>query len=449
MTTRHPASTPPPVPQAGVTVPFTTGVAGSATVPIPSALPRLPWRTSSAVAVGNAAAALSRACGLGRGGIIGGRVMHAMHRGVLADLCRGRTVALVTGTNGKTTTTRMLARAVGTPDEVASNDSGANMPDGLIAALAHKLTARYAVLEVDERYLPSVLATVTPAVVVLLNLSRDQMDRVAEVRHTVRVWQDGMTSSPTTTVVANADDPLVVAAAQASNRQIWVGAGSSWHGDSVSCPRCSATLERTPDGWGCRRCGLRRPQPDWQVTGPTRLSGLDGQAFTVTPGLPGLVNVGNAAVAVAAAACLGVPVRQAVAGVESVTEVDGRYRVVDYRGHAVRTLLAKNPAGWMETLRILGDTTTHPLVLAINAREADGRDLSWLWDVPFEQLRGRHTTVCGERAADIAVRLNYAGVAHRVLADPGQAIASLPLGPVDVVANYSAFTELNGRLANG
>jgi UDP-N-acetylmuramyl tripeptide synthase len=376
--------------------------------------------------------------------MIGGRVMRVLQPTVLADLCRNRTVVLVSGTNGKTTTTRMVANAIGAPAEVACNASGANMPDGMIAALAERPNAPYAVLEVDERYLPAVLPRTTPAVVVLLNLSRDQLDRMAEVRHTARAWHNALGRHRDITVVANGDDPLVTDAAQATDRQVWVGAGALWNSDSVSCPRCAASLDRSSTGWHCR-CGLARPQLDWQLSGSSRLAGPGGRSVPLALRLPGLVNMRNAVMAVATAVSLGTPVPQAVAGVESVAEVDGRYRVVDFHDHAVRLLLAKNPAGWAETLRILGEHR-HPVVLAVNARGADGRDLSWLWDVPFEQLRGRHVSVCGERAADLAVRLNYAGVAYRILTDPAQAVTSLPAGSVELVANYTAFRELTARL---
>lgn len=437
------AATTPPIP---VTTPLAPVPRPVTVRPQRTAPSRLPLRTRCTVAVGTFAAALSRACRLGSGGTIGGRVMRALQPTILADLCRNRTVVLVSGTNGKTTTTRMVASAVGTPVEVACNASGANMPDGMIAALAERPYAPYAVLEVDERYVPAVLPRTTPAMVVLLNLSRDQLDRMAEVRNTVRAWHNALARHPTITVVANGDDPLVTDAAQATDRQVWVGAGALWNSDSFSCPRCGAALYRWPGGWHCR-CGLARPQPDWQLSGPSRLAGPGGQSVPLALRLPGLVNVRNAAMAVAAAASLGIPVSQAVAGVQSVAEVDGRYRVVDFHDHAVRLLLAKNPAGWVETLRILGEHT-HPLVLAVNARGVDGRDLSWLWDVPFEQLHGRHVSVCGERAADLAVRLSYAGVAYRMLADPGQAVASLAPGPVDVVANYTAFRDVTARFAH-
>jgi UDP-N-acetylmuramyl tripeptide synthase len=155
----------------------------------------------------------------------------------------------------------------------------------------------------------------------------------------------------------------------------------------------------------------------------------------------------NAAVAVAAAVSLGVPPTEAAAAVASVTDVDGRYRVVAYRDRAVRTLLAKNPAGWRETLAILPAGQT-PTVLVMNAREADGRDLSWLWDVPFERLRGRPIVVSGERATDLAVRLSYAQVPHEIVRNPLTAIRHAPAGPVDVVGNYTAFRDLTRRLGH-
>jgi lipid II isoglutaminyl synthase (glutamine-hydrolysing) len=128
-----------------------------------------------------------------------------------------------------------------------------------------------------------------------------------------------------------------------------------------------------------------------------------------------------------------------------VIDVDGRYRIVAYRGRTVRTLLAKNPAGWRETLHVL-QACAGPIVLVVHAREADGQDLSWLWDIPFERLRGRHIVVSGERATDLAVRLSYAEVAHEVVPNPYDAIVHMPTGPVDVVANYTAFRDLTRGL---
>jgi lipid II isoglutaminyl synthase (glutamine-hydrolysing) len=401
-----------------------------------------------AMHVGNVATALSKVSGLGSGGMIGGRVMRKLRPTMLAELSRGRTSIMVTGTNGKTTTTHMVARALGQPDDVAHNNSGANMLDGMIAALAARPHARFAALEVDERYLRIALPAVAPAAVVLLNLSRDQMDRVGEVAQTVQVWRKAFTDHAATTVVANCDDPLVTWAAMAADRQVWVAAGSTWNADSSSCPQCGSSLVRVPGDWHCR-CGFRRPQPSWRVVSESgTLIGPDGRQIRVSLQLPGAINVGNAAIAIAATTTVGASLHQAVAGVESVKDVAGRYRVMPYHGRHVRTILAKNPAGWAETLRILRGNT-HPLILAVNAREADGRDPSWLWDVPFEELRGRDVCVSGDRAPDLAVRLTYAEVRHRLATDYSEAILALPPGPVDMVANYTAFRDVTGMLNNG
>src|ERR1700754_4220598 len=145
-------------------------------------MPSTHLRTRMSVATGRLTARLSRATGLGRGGVIGGRVTLRLDPDVLRRLTRNRTVVLVTGTNGKTTTALMLSRVLETLGEVAGNGDGANMPDGVVAALVAKPEAPVAVLEVDETYLSGVAAQVRPSCLALLNLSRDQLDRVGEVR---------------------------------------------------------------------------------------------------------------------------------------------------------------------------------------------------------------------------------------------------------------------------
>jgi UDP-N-acetylmuramyl tripeptide synthase len=162
--------------------------------------------------------------------------------------------------------------------------------------------------------------------------------------------------------------------------------------------------------------------------------------------LPGAFNVGNAVTAMAAAAVLGLDPYVASAAMSTTSEVAGRYSVTTHRGRQVRMLLAKNPAGWAETLHLLGD---HPVLLAVNARGADGRDTSWLWDVPFENLRARPVVASGEHAADLGVRLTYAGIEHTTVTDPIAALESLPPGPVDVAANYTAFHHIRRRLNAG
>jgi len=406
---------------------------------------RSPLRTRASVAAGRLTAWLSRSSGLGRGGMIGGRVTLALDPLALRRLGRERTVVLVTGTNGKTTTSLMLTRALETLAEVAANSDGANMPDGVLAALTARPGAPYAVLEVDETYVPWVADQVRPAVLVLLNLSRDQLDRVGEVRATERDLRAAIAELNDTVVVANCDDVLVTSAASAAARAVWVGAGRRWTGDSTACPRCEGRVETHDRHWSCG-CGLARPEPGWTLDGElVRTPG--GRHVDLDLRLPGEVNRANAALALAAAHRLGVPPHTAAARLRTITDIGGRYRTIRRSRHSVRLMLAKNPAGWVETLRVLDEDT--PVVVAVNAQEADGRDLSWLWDVHFERLRGRQVVVTGERGADLSVRLRYAEVAHWAEPDPVTAIDALPPGAVELVANYTAFRDLVGRLPGG
>ncbi|TNC27054.1 DUF1727 domain-containing protein [Amycolatopsis alkalitolerans] len=405
----------------------------------------LPRRTRLAIAGARLAGATSRRCGLGGGGVIGGRVALKLDPRALERLGRGRTVVLVTGTNGKTTTALMLSRILTSLGPVAANADGANMPDGVLAALVAAPEAPLAVLEVDENYVSEVATQLRPACLVLLNLSRDQLDRVGEVRATERELRAVVSRLPGTTVVANCDDPLVASAALACADPVWVGAGQGWHGDALACARCGQAMTHEGVDWRCT-CGLARPYPRWTLEGD-RL-GLPGSgSVPLGLGLPGRANAANAAMAVAAAVRLGVPEETAIERVRSIDAVAGRYRRARVAGHSVRLLLAKNPAGWRETLRLLEPYT--PVVIAVNSREADGRDMSWLWDVPFELLAGRPVVAAGERATDLAVRLTYAEVQHTVARDPLAAVGSLAGESVELVANYTAFRGLKQRFGDG
>jgi UDP-N-acetylmuramyl tripeptide synthase len=382
--------------------------------------------TAAAAAVARLAGAASR--GLGREGhAITGRVFLALAPpgGAQALARRGRS-ALVSGTNGKTTTTALIARALG--EDVAVNATGANLMGGLHSALIERPHATTAVLEVDEAALPAALALVRPNVVALLNLSRDQLDRMHEVRRLAELWRAALDTYDGV-VVANADDPLVTWAVRSCADVRWVGAGQPWLADATACPACRAAIVVADGMWRCSRCSLRRP-----VTG----------AGPVVPptGLPGRCNEANAAMALVVVEELGGQVDPgAWAAMESVA---GRYGRGVLDGREFRLLLAKNPAGWRETMPVL--VPGRPLVVALNARVEDGTDPSWIWDVPFEQLAGARLICAGERAADLAVRLDYAGIEVEIEPDVGEAVARLPRGPVDVVANYSAFRTARSRL---
>jgi len=405
-------------------------------------------RFALARAAGATAAGLSRLTGRGGGTTIGGRVTLLVDPDALAHAAAGRELALVTGTNGKTTTRSFLVAALRTRGAVVSNAGGANLPTGLTAALAADRTSRVGVLEVDEPFLPPVAAAVRPRAIVLLNLSRDQLDRYAEVRRLAGIWRESLTGT-TATVIANADDPLVTWAASAATDVVWVGAGQGWTYDSTSCPACGDILRRDSDGgWRSEQCGLTRPPADWRVDGD-EIVDADGKRHTVTLSLPGRVNVGNAALAAAAANRVwNVDPSVALQAMAAIPSVEGRYLETSHNGRPVRLLLAKNPAGWSEALRMSRPDV--PVVVAVNARAADGRDPSWLWDVPFEGLRGRHAIATGERSRDVAVRLRYAGVDHvRVDGAAAALAAAHGSGPVEILANYTAFRTYRKVLGDG
>jgi UDP-N-acetylmuramyl tripeptide synthase len=395
-------------------------------------------RTRIAVGAGRTAGRLSRQLGLGDGAVIGGRVTLALDRGVLRKLATGRRVVLVTGTNGKTTTAHLAAAALRTAGAVAHNDTGANMVAGVVAALVARPDAPFAVLEVDELHLAQVAAAVSPAVIVLLNLTRDQLDRSTEVAAVAASIGEALQTQPKALVIANCDDPVVVAAVDGHRRVGWVAFGGNWLGDSTLCPRCGERLSREGTDWSCSSCGLRRPEAEWRFGD----GAIEGPELTVPLALqlPGEHNRGNATAAMAAATALGVAPAPAAAAIAGLRSVAHRYAVVERGAQRLTLLLAKNPASWRETLPLL--TKADGLLLAVNAREADGRDTSWLWDIPFEELPQLPTVVSGDAAPDLGLRLSYAGIAHDTVADPLAALERLPSREVAVVANYTAFTAL-------
>lgn len=376
--------------------------------------------------------------------MIGGLVSMALDKSILGQLGTGRSSVVVTGTNGKSTTTRMTAAALATIGPVATNAEGANMDAGLIAALAGDRTAKLAALEVDEMHVPHVLDAVPAAVVVLLNLSRDQLDRVGEINHIERTLRGGLSRHGEAVVVANCDDVLMTSAAYDSPNVVWVAAGGTWANDSVSCPRSGEVIVREESHWYSTGTDFKRPTPHWWYDAEN-VYGPDGLALPMTLALPGDVNRGNATQAIAAAVTLGADPAKAVAAVSGVDEVAGRYRTVKLGEHTVRVLLAKNPAGWHEALSMV-DKHGAGVVISVNGQVPDGEDLSWLWDVRFEHFDDTTVVAAGERGTDLAVRLGYAGVEHTLVHDTVKAIASCPPGHVEVIANYTAFLQLNRRL---
>jgi lipid II isoglutaminyl synthase (glutamine-hydrolysing) len=396
--------------------------------------------------LGRAAQAASKRLGRGNGAVIGGSVASFVYPDILTRASSGVTAVAVSGTNGKTTTTRLIAAALATRGGVLTNAHGANLPNGVVSALLGPHPAgAHLVAEVDERYLPIVMREVRPRVVVLLNLSRDQIDRMAEVRSNAVRWRTAIAAASELTVVANCDDPIVAHAVPDGTPAVWVSAGMRWRWDAMSCPACGGRIDYDEfGGWRCRTCGRSRPQPDVTIEGSRVVLGTD--TVDLELGLPGEHTRTNAAMALAATRVLGITPDEAARAFATITEVDGRYRSLWGDGRPGRLYLGKNPAGWLEILEVLEQQEPRPLVVVFNANQPDGRDPSWLWDVPVERLRGRSVIVSGERAADMAVRLRYAEVDHTVAASLPVALAEGRRLGADVLATYTAFWQVKGAL---
>jgi UDP-N-acetylmuramyl tripeptide synthase len=381
---------------------------------------------------------LSRLTGRGSGTVAGGRVGLRLAPDLLSSLARARTIILVSGTNGKTTTTSMVAAGWG--GAVTTNATGANMPAGHVAALAADSGER-AVLEVDEAWLATVMRATRPRVVVLLNLSRDQLDRASEVRQMAERWRTalevGASNGPV--IVANANDPLVVYAAEVAVNVVWCEVPTTWLADAVSCPKCTTALTHTVGRWHCQ-CGFAKPSTVTTTLHEDLV--IDGRRVDLELAMPGEFNRSNAALALTALARIGVDLAGAATRVNAVKSVAGRFSVRRWRGHTIQLLLAKNPAGFAAMLSTV--PVDHADVwVAINARVADGRDPSWLYDVPFEELRGHRVLCFGERRLDLATRLDYAGVDFLVVDDESRVPTSSQ--PVQLLANYTAFSDWLAR----
>lgn len=428
-----------------------------------------PPRLGIALAATKLARQAIRRVGAGDGAALPGRILLLVEPRALRLLGNGVRSAVVSGTNGKTTTTALLRAALG-GSSVCSNTEGANMDFGVALALAaHRDAAtpsgdhpQFGAFEVDEAYLGRVGSEIGANVAVLLNLSRDQLDRNAEVRRLATSWRSQLATMPELSVVANVDDPMVVFAAEAHSRVTWVAGGANWKGDTGACPRCHAHLRHGESDWSCTKCGLTRPAPTWWRDG--RMVFHRGEQLgELTLGIPGSFNLSNAVMALAGAVQLAgwddaPDLRAAMDRMSSLRAVGGRYGRYQLGSGSVTTYLAKNPAGWLEMLELYRETaspTTTPLVLGLQAEIADGRDPSWIWDVPFESVTSALPSpviVTGTRALDLGVRLAVAGIEVRVEEDHHRAI-QVALGlstsrEVISIGNYTAFQAVRHYLVS-
>ena len=446
------------------------------------------------LALARATGSLSRRSGRGGGTTLPGRLLLRLAPDAVARLGRrlpeGSTV--ISATNGKTTTAGMLAAELRIAGRrPVHNRAGSNMAWGVATALLEQ-SGREGLFEVDEAWLPRVVEELDPRLVVLSNLFRDQLDRYGELERLADDWALMVERrAGRSAFVLNADDPLV--ADLGRDDKLRRREGVTYFGiedasqalpelqhahDAKHCRRCGAPYryERAFVGhlghYECPDCTADRPEPEIAATA-IELHGMSGSTTTVrTPAgelrfelpLPGLYNVYNALAALAAALQLGVAPEQAVAGLGRVEAVFGRVETIEVAGVPVSILLIKNPAGTNEVLRTLrleaaagqGPRTGVDLWIALNDGIADGRDVSWIWDADFELLVGsaRRVWCAGTRAAEIALRLKYAGLDPSLIEVEGSITGSLDravagaAGTLFALPTYTALLELRTLLSS-
>jgi lipid II isoglutaminyl synthase (glutamine-hydrolysing) len=400
-----------------------------------------------------------RATRSGMGSTLPGRLAEHISPGVLGRATRGLDpIVLVSATNGKTTTTALVSAALRAGGHrVLSNSTGSNLHRGLTtAALCSRGDADCAVFEVDEATLPAVVDELGPSMLVLLNLSRDQLDRYYEVHSLAGRWRAAAGRLPPGARVVTVDhDPLVCHAAETAPETITVGvAGAPLGRDSAGCPRCGELLEVSSSGQPrCPACRWRPPprQVEAERLGSAvRLRGFGAEVQASLPvSSPGYT--ANATAAWAAAVCLGVPPLVAMRAIAAVEVVESRYAEVAWHGRKVRLLLAKNPAGWDDVLSAVA-ASRRPATVSINAGIPDGRDTSWIWDVDMGALRGRPMVVAsGERADDLALRLTVAGIDPVVEPQLDRALLRTvdEGGAMDLLADYTSFQAARRLVGNG
>src|SRR5919202_743448 len=411
-------------------------------------------RLSAAIAVARAARLTSRTLRTGGGTTVPGVVARSVDPAVLTKLSRrlARGSVAITGTNGKTTTTRMVGRILQIAGVHAVNNStGANLVTGVTAALVAdanlfgKPASEMGLFEVDEASVPKVAAEVELSLLAVLNLFRDQLDRYGELAYTGKVIASAFPDLPPGgSTVLNADDPLVASLGRLAQNPVFFGVdepsldtGRLQHvADSKDCLVCGTALRYETVYFGhvgryqCPNCSFKRPEPAYRAT-RVRVDGSRGTSFLLlTPSgevelridLPGLYNVYNALAAAAVAGEMGIRPSEIAQGLGEFGGAFGRVERVWTGDREVFLLLVKNPVCFHEILRTFvvgeadpaddGTSNTKRVLIAINDNNADGRDVSWLWDVDFEMLADIRTnarfSVSGIRAEDMAVRLKYA-----------------------------------------
>ncbi len=445
-------------------------------------------RLGAAVAACKLVTALSRGLGAGAGSNFPGRValrLEPQAPRLLAERLEHGCI-VVSGTNGKTTTANMLAAILRQAGfRPVHNRAGANLISGITAALAQASDMRgrpagdIGLFEVDEATLPAALERLHPRLIVITNLFRDQLDRYGELESLGRKMSAGIAEMPPDTMLLlNADDPLVATLGEASELGKISFYGIEYEGygtmvlehasDSTHCRVCGALLDYSVIYFGhmgkytCPNCGARRTTPDFAAT-HLNIQGMDRTAVAMQSPfgslelevkVPGLYNVHNALAAASGALLLGIEAGAVRAGLAGYATAFGRAERIQAEGRQIFLVLSKNPAGFNEVIRTISSQGGEDLrlIMALNDLIADGRDVSWIWDVDFEDLavRADRVVATGMRAPDMALRMKYAGLeADRIELEPdleralARGIALTPAGEtLYALTTYTATLAL-------
>jgi UDP-N-acetylmuramyl tripeptide synthase len=447
-------------------------------------------RLSLALLAGRLSGTASRVSRRGGGttlpGLAAQRLYPRLIRDIAARLPEG--VVLVSGTNGKTTTSRLLASMLSASGKrVVHNRTGSNLVRGIAASLvadAHlngEPAADIGLFETDEAVLPGLLREVAPRAVILNNLFRDQLDRYGELDTLYTAWERAVSGLPADTrLVLNGDDPaLARLGEEASCRVTFFGLDAPelslselpHAADATACARCKRPLVYSAiyvshiGEYHCANCGFTRPEPDLRASGlvlhgtsgaELSLQGLYGER-RVRLNVPGLYNVYNALAATAGASALGLPWGPVARAYADFTAAFGRFERVRAENREIVLALVKNPVGCNEVLRMFSsEPSPEPVLVIINDKTADGRDVSWLWDADFEMLASLPGGIItsGLRAADMGLRLKYAGVPveriHVEESIPAALRAAVrrtsPGGTLRVMPTYTAMLELRAHM---
>ncbi len=440
-------------------------------------------RLALELALARAAGTLSQLAGRGGGTTIPGKVLATLDPGAVATLAARLPLgsAIVSATNGKTTTAALVAEILAPRARLAHNSSGANLVSGVASTLLAARQADLGLFEVDEGAFPDVSRRIRPRAVCLANLFRDQLDRYGELERIAERWREAVRELPEgARLVVNADDPQVGDLASERPDAVTFGLDdpaqarpSLQHAaDSKYCLRCgtpysyAAAFVGHLGDYRCPVCGHGRPRLTVSAQA-VQLDGLEAASFDlVTPeatrrvrtALPGLYNVYNALAAAALARELGASIDEIADGLGRARPAFGRFERIGIGDQRVLLLLIKNPAGANEVVRtLLAGGAPRLAVIALNDAIADGRDVSWIWDVDLEPLLERldRVIVSGDRAAELALRCKYAGVdASAIEVVPGLERAldrGLELTPaggeLTVLPTYTAMLALRRIVA--